>query len=366
MFLKNGYSAAHSPQHVGRDTIPAMVPPPITPASHRFLPSTSIDKPTRPPPLLHTPQPTSSSHGQFAATPRFSFGSSDKKPTDSSRRPPFSLSPFASGLVTRHDEEIEEPSLEHEQEDVQIQHRPGTPHEIEDPPQEAPSTPPLKRRRLLQPPAPNTERIIISSSPSSAGSPPVTPNPIRSSSTVAPSTPPPFHRHPPTTTSSTHPRFHFTLPTHPSPSPPSIKPTFLLPPASPPPPAALSTPHRRGQRYSPGGLASTVREWVFETARGRNEDWDVILQAEDINVAEGVILVAGRGRDEGEKWILIGKPKNRAGEDVGGSGLGRGVEIGIRKPNWELIFPGGEKWQVGVEWTVTPDRRMEPQSPANV
>lgn len=304
-------------------------------------------------------------------TPKFSFGSSDKKSDHSSRRPPLSSSPFTSGFVTRHDEEIEEPSLEHEKEDVRSLHRPSyraVPHEIEDPAQpdhEAPSTTPLKRRRLLHPPPSNTEQIIISSSPSSHESPPTTPPPAASASPAAPSTPQPFHP----TLPSTHPRFHFTLPTHSSPPPPSTKPSFLFaqPPSTSPHPAALSSPHRRGQKYAPGGLASTVRDWVFETSQeagrgSRKEDCDHVLRVVDVkstdNIGEGMTVLEAEAGLPGRKWILIGRPRIKPGEDGDRSSLGMGVKVGIKKPVWELISPDEGTWHVGVEWTVMADQRM--------
>ena len=99
-----------------------------------------------------------------------------------------------------------------------------------------------------------------------------------------------------------------------------------------------------------------------------------MLHAADVksidNVGEGMTLLEGiAGSDMGlskSKWILIGKPKIRPGEEMGRSGVSMGVNVGIKKPTWELICPGGEKWQVGVEWTVMADQRMELESQANI
>lgn len=140
----------------------------------------------------------------------------------------------------------------------------------------------------------------------------------------------------------------------------------------------LSSPHRRGQKYLPGGLASTVREWVFETsqdaargslARSRKaeEKWDLMLKAADVksidNVGEGMTLLKGvASSDVGlseSKWILIGKPKIRSSEDMDRSGMSIGINVAIKKPTWDLIFPGDEKWHVGVEWAAIADPRME-------
>ena len=366
----------------------------------RFLPSTSTDKPhaaTKLPPLLeqqaYTPQPSSSSHRQFAAPPKFAFGSSDKKPTateHSSRRPPLSSSPFTSGLINRHDEDIEEPSLKHGQEDVRRPYRPSyfdVDQEIEVPQADneasiLSSATPSKRRRLLQPPISNVDQISISSSPSSSGSPPMIPQPVGLTSPADPSTPPPFHPRPNFTNTSTHPRFHFALPTHSSPPSTSTKPSFLLPAVPQSPPSsfstALSSPHRRGQKYLPGGLASTVREWVFETSqdatrgnlvrsRKAEDKWDLVLQAADVksinNVGEGMTLLKGMASSDGRlsksKWILMGKPKIKSSEEMDGSRMSVGVNVAIKKPTWDLIFLGDEKWQVGVEWTVIADPKME-------
>ena len=95
-----------------------------------------------------------------------------------------------------------------------------------------------------------------------------------------------------------------------------------------------------------------------------------MLQAAEVkstdSIGEGMALMEGMARSDVElsesRWILIGKPKIRPSEDVNESGMSMGVNVGIKKPTWDLVFSNEEKWQVGVEWTVMTDQKMESES----
>ena len=87
------------------------------------------------------------------------------------------------------------------------------------------------------------------------------------------------------------------------------------------------------------------------------------------SVGEGMTLLEGMARNDAElsesRWMLIGKPKIKASEDLNRSGMGMEVSVGIKKPTWDLIFSDGDKWQVGVEWTVMADRKRQSESQAD-
>lgn len=105
----------------------------------------------------------------------------------------------------------------------------------------------------------------------------------------------------------------------------------------------------------PGGLASTVRDWIVETAqeghihaharKGNQEMWDVKLRVGECtsgNIGSGMILV--RERSGNSRWILAGKGRGDRVVEVG-------CVVGIKEPTWEVEVER-EKWRVGVEWKV--------------
>lgn len=128
------------------------------------------------------------------------------------------------------------------------------------------------------------------------------------------------------------------------------RPTFLRPSTEtstePPLPEAFS-PHRRGQKFVPGGMAATVQQWVVETGQAsrRGRGW------EEFAVKVRVDAVVG---GEGPCWLVRGK--SSVGEDVslilaGGGGVEAGVIVGVRAPTWEVEVEG-RRWRVAVDWRV--------------
>lgn len=128
------------------------------------------------------------------------------------------------------------------------------------------------------------------------------------------------------------------------------RPTFLPPStetSTEPPLPEFFSPHRRGQKFVPGGMAATVQQWVVETGqasrRGRGwEDFAMKVRVDDV--------VGG----EGPCWLVQGKCGS--GEDVrlllaGGGGMKVGVVVGVRAPSWEIEVEG-RVWRVAVDWRV--------------
>jgi hypothetical protein len=141
---------------------------------------------------------------------------------------------------------------------------------------------------------------------------------------------------------------------------------FVLPqaPQSPPHthPSSLFSPQKKGQKFIPGGLAATVREWVVEASQPlyrnrhrRQEEWDFRFRVEDARKLEdlgnGVQLVRtnGGGVSGGREksWVLMGQGKRCENDEV----LARGIAVGVRRPIWDVRF-GEEDWSVAVEWSV--------------
>ncbi|GAB7358840.1 hypothetical protein MBLNU230_g4063t1 [Neophaeotheca triangularis] len=140
------------------------------------------------------------------------------------------------------------------------------------------------------------------------------------------------------------------------------RPAFLRPPApatqqtpSEPLPEAFS-PHRRGQKFVPGGLAATLQQWVVETGQGaaQNRRGQGYLRGEEFVLKVRVEWVGGgsvvrfvRGLDGEGKGVRLWLPALERSGEV----LERGVVVGVRAPVWEVKVEGGD-WVVGADWRV--------------
>ncbi|KAL9100769.1 MAG: hypothetical protein Q9163_003901 [Psora crenata] len=320
-----------------------------TPSPHRFLDSSKPTSSTpRPPhPSLRLPAGQGSSSQQFASTPRFTF-SSNQKPQGQdvssatqysspiTRRSRLPTLPKASG------EEIEETSSGHD---------------------DLPTHQGRKPKRLRYEPPEDT--VLISSDPPSPTTPPTTPpHPsveLLDNEPLPIHTSPPSHQHPRFLLSTPNPNQHASI--HPSATTITPHPPIILPPRSPTPPpptpSAFYSPSRRGQKYVPGGIAATVRDWVIETAQSarhvvrrdrhghRQEVWDrkiKVMESRQADIGAGMSLVRSEGGEEAIRWMLVGR--GRGDGEVPGAKF-----IGVKEPIWDLEI-AGEKWNVAVEWQV--------------
>lgn len=131
---------------------------------------------------------------------------------------------------------------------------------------------------------------------------------------------------------------------------------FLRPSIPPPEPESplpdAFSPHRRGQKFVPGGLATEMQSWMIEareaamqSRRGRG-----YLHGEDYVHRLEV------GKTEGEDPVFV--EGRVAGASVSGAMLVSGKDevkvgdvIGIRAPSWEVVV-NGRGWIVGYDWRV--------------
>ncbi|KAI9699792.1 MAG: hypothetical protein M1836_002827 [Candelina mexicana] len=359
------------------------MPPPVTPSPHRFINKSKSQRPPNPPSSLQHQQllPPLSSQ-QFKPTPRFSVSSGVPK-----EEPPAAVA-SSSPLVAR----IKRPTRDrghgeifkphHENEVVVEEIAEHTLSTLETKHTEAPSH--RKRRRLSNDQDLPTLEILTSNDiyisddngePHSSHSASST-DPSPSSPPQLPPLKPPqpsrnrsHLRKPPssttfqTSTTLTPRRFlrstpHSTTQTEPETAPPS-RPSFLFPApnrtdaaeAEHPFPEAFS-PHRRGQKFVPGGLAAEVREWVMQTSQTslhyrRQNEFAVKLRVEEVRRGDGMLLVRGLVNGRETKVILA------AGERGGVAGHeGReGDLLGVRAPVWDVEVLG-EKWGFGVQWAI--------------
>lgn len=211
-----------------------------------------------------------------------------------------------------------------------------------------PTQPTLKRRR------PNSLETVLISSESSSPSPPPTTPPYPTIEEEDDPESVPYND------SNPHARPRFVFPAPKSTGTPTVlsRPPVILPPRSPSPTTAIPaffSPNRRGQKYIPGGLASTVRDWIVETSqhahdrargrRGEGEAWDTRFRVADYQMKsqnENMILV--QARSEVQRWMFVGMGRGDRKVEVG-------CIVGIREPTWEVLI-GNERYKVAIEWKI--------------
>ncbi|KAF2170237.1 hypothetical protein M409DRAFT_19839 [Zasmidium cellare ATCC 36951] len=345
--------------------------PPVTPSPHRFLagqrrqPSPSKDakrlralrrlqpEERETTPQRKTPAPAPSP-GQFAAAPRFGFGR--PSPARQSSPPKPSLAE-ALRTSSRPVEDVDE-AQGHEDDDDEMlmcddeeaQAVPTTEDRLQDVQQWANALPYSPKRRRLD---------DVQTEPQQDASIAVPPKPV--------------FKHPTT------PASHMNTGAHTFSRAGSVastigtengaagirRPQFLRSSVAPseqlePLPEAFS-PHRRGEKFVPGGLAATMQQWVIETGQaaahsrkgqGYLNGEDYVLRAKVSSVAgRGPMLVQGRHIDGGDvRLMLVADSKKDAIIDIP-----VGSTVGVRAPTWDIELEG-ISWTVGVDWKVLQQR----------
>lgn len=136
------------------------------------------------------------------------------------------------------------------------------------------------------------------------------------------------------------------------------RPAFLRSSIAPPEqheplPEAFS-PHRRGEKFVPGGMAATLQQWVIETGQSATQSkrGKGYLQGEDYVKRCRVLSVSGkdalmvRGRESGGtevKLLLMANSKQ--------AHVAVGDDICIRAPIWSVQLEGCS-WTVCVDWKI--------------
>ncbi|KAI1641307.1 hypothetical protein F4809DRAFT_654793 [Biscogniauxia mediterranea] len=141
---------------------------------------------------------------------------------------------------------------------------------------------------------------------------------------------------------------------------------------SEPLPDVFSPHNRKGSRYTPGGLAASLRDWLIDveagsgsgsgTSRRDEEDWIAKIHVDEVRsgVNNGMTLVAGRQvmNDDGQPdasaagfRILLAGPGRLVG-------LARrhevrpGDVVGVARPTWEVVLQDLGRWAVACDWAV--------------
>jgi hypothetical protein len=337
------------------------------------------------PPKEHTPRPGTQ---QFNATPRFTF-SSTPRPTPSQNLPGATLAPTRyltpAGKVSKKDLDAIDISSDdfpcdvHESiETDEAGYNSGDLDEGESSERRSP-----KRRRLSNsPPSEEEEKGYDQGDLDMRDNPPP---PSPSSSLPILSSPPAARR----LVSNTAPRFLLSTPApHSTPQSSLAAPsthTFLKPPRfRPPDPSEQAqergdplpeqfSPHRKGQKYVPGGLAVEMRDWLMniesavpaprqrEKAKGDPLLVKLLIDEVSGNARAGLVLARGRQVHNMDEHTVttdtIGTMKVILAGEGSITGLQKaspveaGKIIGIKRPVWEVVVEG-EKWGVGVDWKV--------------
>ncbi|CAG8976487.1 hypothetical protein HYALB_00005984 [Hymenoscyphus albidus] len=376
-----------------------MPPPPVTPSPRRFVikrdppprktPLTQEYKPRPAPPL---PPPSSSNARppsitpQFNATRRFNVPSTPRPtatPGPVATQERFAPTPSASRFVTpgrrvlKAEDSIDtytssdglQASIENDDEDTEEVGYGGiTIEEEEGFPIEAPSP---KRRRLSASSSPFQENDDQNES-----------NNIDSFTSAILSSPLPRPAHLALPASAQ--RF-LAPPSTPLPTNPSLPAFRKPPPFRPPDPGEQGqsqgdplpeqfSPHRKGMKYIPGGLASELQGWLFNieatpSHTSREGGWLVQILVDEISGSSraGMTMIRGRqmqnvSNETGSahvvdhlgfvQVILAGE-----GQTTGlqrGEAIEKGKMVGIKGPVWEAVVEGC-KWGVGVNWKVLGD-----------
>ena len=167
-------------------------------------------------------------------------------------------------------------------------------------------------------------------------------------------------------------------------SPPRAPSRFLMQPgfttsttstyAPPEPLPEAFSPHRRGTKFTPGGMAATVQHWVLEAgqtaAHVRRTSTYYARPSEDFAARIRIVEVRGRGPFMVRGVSVPDRGGGGNGEDVRvmlagqwADGVEVGKIVGVRAPVWDVKAEvgGGDgedsddrggMWMVGVDWKV--------------
>ncbi|KAK4539432.1 hypothetical protein LTR36_010953 [Oleoguttula mirabilis] len=340
--------------------------PPATPSPHRFVSGqqrqASPTKKPKPPSALRPhvsgdafePGPTqrAAPSSQFASAPRFSAGKA--KPSAAISRP---ASPPEPALVSawrataRQSEDVVDapPEADRDEEemldDEQVQALPTTEHRQAGDSEWANDLPYSPKRRRMDGLGSDEHNGMTTSSPARPSF-----RHLQTPALQLPKTP--RFAHPQSSHSNT---IAEVVSQH---RPPFLRPSVAAQEPSEPLPEAFS-PHRRGQKFVPGGMAATVQQWVIETGQAavqsrrgqaylRGDDFAMRVKVEDVK-GDGPFLALARTANGEAVNVLLTRSAIGAGPRA--AEVREGDVVGIRAPTWNTQTDG-RSWAVGVDWKV--------------
>ncbi|EME46581.1 hypothetical protein DOTSEDRAFT_70554 [Dothistroma septosporum NZE10] len=122
-------------------------------------------------------------------------------------------------------------------------------------------------------------------------------------------------------------------------------------------PEAFS-PHRRGEKFVPGGMAATMQQWVIETGQSASHSRKAqgYLRGEDyvlrviVQSVQGIspLLVEAKQLDGTMTRVFLVVDRKKDSVDVD-----EGSVVGIRAPTWEVELEE-RVWTIAVDWKTLP------------
>jgi hypothetical protein len=138
------------------------------------------------------------------------------------------------------------------------------------------------------------------------------------------------------------------------------------------------SPHGKGKKYIPGGLAAELQGWLFNiestshtSTKSKNDEWPIRIIVDEISGDQrnGITMISGRQihsmdtSDGGSRGMAatIGEVQVILAGEGQVTGLQKGDKValrcvvGIKGPVWEVVLEDG-KWGVGCDWKVLEDK----------
>ncbi|RMZ09653.1 hypothetical protein D0862_03530 [Hortaea werneckii] len=119
----------------------------------------------------------------------------------------------------------------------------------------------------------------------------------------------------------------------------------------------LFSPHRRGDKFVPGGMAATMQTWILQTGQAaiqgrkqqafqRADDFSAKLKVEEL-LGQGPYTAKAVTMDGTTTDVLLARDNNTSGEYRPSVVVGH--IVGIRAPSWQVEIEG-KMWMVAVDW----------------
>ena len=121
----------------------------------------------------------------------------------------------------------------------------------------------------------------------------------------------------------------------------------------------LFSPHRRGDKFVPGGMAATMQTWILQTGQAaihgrkqqtthRGDDFLARLKVEEV-LGQGPYTAKARMMEGTATDVLLARANNTPGESRASVVVGH--VVGIRAPSWQVEIEGN-MWMVAVDWKI--------------
>jgi hypothetical protein len=102
---------------------------------------------------------------------------------------------------------------------------------------------------------------------------------------------------------------------------------------------------QRRYTYTFGGMATTVRDWVLETASTSTESTSQMYVKQCKHYRDMIIACGTDENGEYSQWLLMGSPQDKL------KNLDNNSIVLLMEPTWTIELQG-ETWKVGIKWTI--------------